>query len=80
MTDLTEYGLVVGDRVRFHRKPGSTWTEANVRGINKDGSVDIGTANGIRAFMPERLEVKRHGPKGGVVWHPVLVITNASES
>lgn len=80
MTTLTDYGLVVGDRVRFQRKPGGNWTEANVRGINKDGSVDLGTPTGIRAIMPNRLEVKRSGPKGGIQWHPVLATANSPES
>lgn len=80
MSTLDDYGLAIGDRVRFQRKPGGNWTEANVRGINKDGSVDLGTPTGIRAIMPNRLEVKRSGPKGGTQWHSVLATTNAAGS
>lgn len=81
MTDLSDYGLEPGETIRFRPvlKPNGNWQEGRVRGVNKDGSLDVGTNNGVRAIRPERTEVKRHGPKGGVVWH-VLVTTNASES
>lgn len=73
MADLTDYGLEPGDTVRFRPplRPTGNWHEGNVRSINKDGSVEIGTPTGIRAIMPDRLEVKRTGPRGGRQWQPV---------
>lgn len=79
MSTLEELGLEQGQTIRFRRRPNGNWNEGRVRGVNKDGSLDIGTTQGIRAIPPERVEVKRTGPKGGIQWH-VLVTTNAVES
>lgn len=71
MTDLTDLDLAVGDTVRYQRKPGAHWTLMRVQGVEKDGSIRLVGDNGIRAIMPDRLERKAHGPKGGVLWLPL---------
>lgn len=71
MTDLADFGLQVGDTVRWQRKPGGVWVTLTVKGVEKDGSLSLIGPTGFRALMPDRLQRKQHGPKGGVVWVPL---------
>lgn len=68
--DLDELGLAVDDVVRFKRKPGAArWDTGNVRTRSKDGSVEVVDNRGrMRSIAADRLEVKRKGPRGGIVW------------
>lgn len=69
---LLEIGLRPGDRVRFRRREGGTWTEARVEQREKDGSVGVRDSRGaLRAIPVERLQVRGTGKRGGVVWEPV---------
>lgn len=65
---LAPFHLQAGDTVRFRRTDKSRFTEGTVRGVNKDGSLDIVAGGKIRALMPERVEAKRRGPRGGILW------------
>ncbi len=69
--DLSDFGLVDGQVVRFQRKPRARWEEGVVRGVNCDGSLAIYTDRGHRSVNVSRLETKRTGPKGGHRWAPV---------
>lgn len=71
MQDLADYGLQIGDTVRFQRVPGGHWIELTVKGTNKDGSLHLSGPSGFRALMPDGLQRKDHGPKGGTVWTPL---------
>ena len=70
--DLAPLGLVTGDRVRWRDRRSSRWREGRVLGRERDGSVGVRDGRGAsRALLPDRLEVRDRGPRGGVVWEPV---------
>jgi hypothetical protein len=69
--DLADYGLQVGDIVRWRRAARGNWTELKVKGIERDGSLSLLGPQGFRALRPETLQRKDRGPKGGVVWTPL---------
>lgn len=68
-----EHKLRPDDTVRFPRHPGST---AKVQGkplsISADGSISCVAGGKLRAVLPERIEVKTRGPRGGIVWVPLI--------
>jgi hypothetical protein len=69
---LLEIGLRPGDRVRFRRSEGGTWTEAIVERRERDGSVAVRDDRGAaRAIAVERLQVRGAGPRGGAIWEAV---------
>ncbi len=69
---LATLGLAVGDRVRWRDRRSSRWREGRVLGRERDGSVGVRDGRGAsRALLPDRLEVRDRGPRGGVVWEPV---------
>jgi hypothetical protein len=69
---LLEIGLRPGDRVRFRRNDGATWTEATVERRERDGSVGVRDQRGAaRAIPVDRLQVRGKGPRGGAIWEPV---------
>ena len=66
-------GLARGDTVRFRRRAGAQWQLGTVESRNRDGSIALRDADGrSRAIPPERLEVRRVGPRGGDRWEPVV--------
>jgi hypothetical protein len=70
--DLAPLGLAAGDRVRWRDRRSSRWREGRVLGRERDGSVGVRDGRGAsRALLPDRLEVRDRGPRGGVVWEPV---------
>jgi hypothetical protein len=70
---LDELNLRAGDRVRFRRTSGSTWHEAKVVGVERDGSVALRDEKGAaRSIAPNRLEVQGRSRRGALVWEPVL--------
>ncbi len=72
MSSLAELGLRAGDCVRFRRRDADRWRQGVVDRREKDGSVGIRDAKGAsRAILPDRIEVKDRGPRGGVVWEPL---------
>ena len=70
---LEALGLAVGDRVRWRERAGARWSEGRVVGRERDGSVGVrDDGHGAsRALVPERLEVRVPGPRGGRGWEPV---------
>lgn len=69
---LAELGVEAGDRVRFRRRDTERWKEAVVTGRERDGSVALRDAKGAaRAIDMACIEVRRTGPRGGVVWEPL---------
>lgn len=79
VADLYEtYGLHQSDTVRFPNKPGSsTKVEGKPLYISPDGSLTCSAKGRLRAVRPERVEVKGVGPRGGIVWKPL--VANADE-
>ena len=72
MKQLADFGLTREDEIRFQKKKGGAWHYGHPHGMNKDGSITVGTREkGMRALMPEHLQVKRTGPRGGTVWQAV---------
>lgn len=70
---LAALGLRAGDRVRFRRRDSERWKEAVVERQEKDGSLGLRDAKGAsRAIEPDLVEVRTTGPRGGVVWEPVV--------
>jgi len=77
---LLEVGLRPGDRVRFRRADGGSWTEAKVERRERDGSIGIRDERGAaRAISVDRLHVRATGPRGGAGWEPVAERAARSE-
>lgn len=70
---LAELGVRAGDRVRFRRRDDEHWKEATVERRERDGSLGLRDAKGAARSIPlDRIEVRGAGPRGGVVWEPLL--------
>ena len=70
---LDEFNLRPGDRVRFQRTSGTTWHEAKVIGVERDGSVALRDEKGAaRSIAPHRLEVRVRSRRGALSWESVL--------
>lgn len=68
--------------VRFRINETSNWAYGQAIGVSDDGSINIGpfsaeqahemgkkrTVSGIRSIMPEHIEVRAIGPRGGELW------------
>lgn len=75
---LSTFGLRAGERVRFRR--GARWQEGKLAGVELDGSLRVSDrAGSARSLPPAGLEVRREGPRGGVVWRSVPTVMNQSE-
>jgi hypothetical protein len=71
---LEAFGLEKGDTVRFRLTNTQRWTECHVIGENADGSLHLGDIKRrqSRSIKPEKIEKKTHGPRGGVLWVPLV--------
>lgn len=71
---LDALDLPIDTEVRFRYTEGADWLYGRVNGDNKDGSVSVGEkkTGHFRAFMPEKIERKVIGPRGGIKWEPLL--------
>jgi hypothetical protein len=70
---LEQLGLRRGAAVRFRRRAGGHWCEGVVTGLERDGSVGVRDGDGrSRALLPEALEVRRAGRRGGPGWEPLV--------
>lgn len=59
------------DTVRF-KKPGTkTYIEGRPIAINTDGSINVWIGR-VRSIRQEYIEVKMRGPRGGMVWVPLV--------
>ncbi len=63
------YQLKPDDVVRF---PKSSTNSAKVQGkpmyVSADGSITCSAGGKMRSILPEKIEVKTKGPRGGTVW------------
>lgn len=70
-----DFGLERGDILRTQRAPGCKWQEFLLRGVNRDGSLELidRRSGGLRSMLPSRhvFEVKRKGARGATVWVPI---------
>jgi hypothetical protein len=69
---LAQLGLRHGEAIRFRRTDRGHWVVGRVAGIAPDGSVTLHDPDGsARSLRPERVEVRRPGPRGRLRWHLV---------
>ena len=68
--ELSEFGLELGDEVRFRDKPGGNFKIGKVKRTNVDGSIElVQVSTGFyRSIYPELIERKVVGPRGGENW------------
>ena len=72
-TGLAELGLASGDQVRFRRAETERWKQATVARRERDGSVGLHDPKGASRAIPVAcIEVRTAGPRGGVVWEPLV--------
>lgn len=66
------YCITPEDVVRF---PKSSVNTAKVQGkplsVGSDGSITCAAGGKLRSIMPEKIEVKMKGPRGGTQWVPL---------
>lgn len=65
---LAALGLEKGDSVRFQQVPNGNWTYGKASYVDGADSLCIITDRGFRSILFPKIEVKTHGPKGGVAW------------
>lgn len=67
---LDDYGLIVGQQIKFVPPGGSNKKDGHVCGINPDGSIYIQdhSKNFGRSILPDNIYVNLPGPKGGSSW------------
>ena len=69
---LTAVGLRLGEAIRFRRNDGGRWIVGTVARMEPDGSVTLHDPDGAaRSLRPERIQVRRPGPRGRLVWKTV---------
>ena len=79
-SELVALGLRPGDRVRWRRGESEHWKEAKVERVERDGSLGVRDTKGAARAIPiERVEVRRKGRRGGVVWEPVIRVASQTE-
>lgn len=67
---LTAVGLRLGEPIRFRRHGVGRWIEGRVARIEADGSITLHDPDGAaRSLRPERVQVRRPGSRGRLVWH-----------
>lgn len=70
---LTAVGLRLGEPVRFRRNDAGRWVIGKIARMEADGSVTFHDPQGAsRSLKPERLQVRRPGPRGRLIWRPVV--------
>lgn len=69
---LTAVGLRLGEPIRFRRTDGGRWIVGKVTRMEPDGSITLHDPDGAaRSLRPERVQVRRPGARGRLVWKPV---------
>ena len=67
------YQLRPDDVIRFPKSPGnSAKIEGKPLSVGTDGSITCSAGGRLRAVLPEKIEVKTIGPRGGRVWAPLV--------
>lgn len=66
---LNAVGLRLGEPIRFRRTASGRWLEGKVARVEVDGSVTLHDPDGAaRSLRPERVQVRRPGSRGHLVW------------
>lgn len=61
------------DEIRFPKVAGSsTKLVGKPLAVAADGSITCSVKGKVRAVLPERIEVKMRGPRGGVKWERLV--------
>ncbi len=60
------------DTIRFRQTGRTSWVEGRPLGVAGDGSITCSAGGKLRAILPERIEVKMPGPRGGTNWVPLI--------
>ena len=69
---LKAVGLHLGESIRFRRHEGGRWVIGKVARIEPDGSITLHDPDGAaRSLRPERVQVRRPGSRGRLVWRTV---------
>jgi len=69
---LERLGLRVAEPIRFKRNGKGRHVIGKVEGVEHDGSVTLRDPDGsARTLRPERVEIRRPGPKGRLRWQLV---------
>ncbi|MFM7125238.1 MAG: hypothetical protein ACKOYO_00040 [Actinomycetota bacterium] len=72
---LHHLGLVPGEEVRFRRADRGRWQLGRISCVERDGSITVHDSHGAaRSLRPERMEVRRPGPRRRLVWQPVTEV------
>jgi len=69
---LKAVGLHLGEPIRFRRNEAGRWLVGKVARIEPDGSITLHDPDGAsRSLRPERVQVRRPGSRGRLVWKTV---------
>lgn len=69
---LLAVGLRLGEPIRFRRNGAGRWLVGKVSRIEPDGSITLHDPDGAaRSMRPERVQVRRPGTRGRLVWTTV---------
>jgi hypothetical protein len=69
---LRAVGLRLGEPIRFRRNETGRWIVGKVARIEADGSVTLHDPDGAaRSLRPDRVQVRRPGVRGRLVWRVV---------
>lgn len=69
---LIAVGLHLGELIRFRRHDRGRWLIGKVARIEPDGSITLRDPDGAaRSLRPERVQVRRPGSRGRLVWKTV---------
>lgn len=69
---LKAVGLHLSESIRFRRHEGGRWIIGKVARIEADGSITLHDPDGAaRSLRPERVQVRRPGSRGRLVWKTV---------
>ena len=69
---LNAVGLRLGEPIRFRRNEAGRWWVGKVLRIEPDGSITLHDPDGAaRSLRPERVQVRRPGTRGRLVWRTV---------
>jgi hypothetical protein len=82
MTDhtLNAVGLRYGEPIRFRRNEAGRWIEGKVARVEPDGSITLHDPDGAaRSLRPERVQVRRPGSRGRLVWRYVNEVATTWE-
>lgn len=67
--DLESIGIQPGETLRYRPLGRTRWEEVTATGLRLDGSVLVHDTQGAaRSLQPDRLQVRRPGPRGRLMW------------